>query len=331
MSKILTISIAAYNVASYIQTTLDSLVSSKYIDDLEIFVVDDGGQDDTLTIAKEYQKRYPDSIFPVHKENGGYGTTVNYSMEHATGKYFKLLDGDDWFDTDALNGLVQGLKSSDADVIITPFYSSYENGKLEKVSYIDDFGPHVQLIKNLQIDRAIGMWAITYKTEILKESNLKLPSKTFFTDIYYSLYPFAKAKTIQCIDFPVYCYRLGHDGQSVSIESRLKNIEQLLTINRNTAKFISHNSDNDNYSYLLMRATYTYKYILKNLLLLPYEKVNKDKFALYDQEIKEICLPVYQNIERLGKLGKFIWLCRKTKYQAYYLLKILYPKGIPNF
>ena len=94
MDKILTISIAAYNVEKFLRSTLNSLCEQTVIEDLEIFVVDDGSTDETLCIAQEYEKKFPDSFFAVHKENGGYGSTVNYSIAHATGKYFKLLDGD---------------------------------------------------------------------------------------------------------------------------------------------------------------------------------------------------------------------------------------------
>ena len=100
--KTLTISIAAYNMEAWIKRALDSLLDKRVIDDLEVFAVDDGGTDRTLEIAKEYALQYPNSIFPIHKENGGYGSTVNYSVKHANGKYLKLLDADDWFDADGL-------------------------------------------------------------------------------------------------------------------------------------------------------------------------------------------------------------------------------------
>ena len=54
MTKVLTVSIAAYNVEKYIRETLDSIVSTNVIDDIEILVIDDGGTDSTLSIAKEY-------------------------------------------------------------------------------------------------------------------------------------------------------------------------------------------------------------------------------------------------------------------------------------
>lgn len=84
MSKILTISITAYNVEQYIGQAFDSLIGERIIDDLEIFMVDDGGTDKTLKISKWFAEKYFDSIFSIHKENGGYGSTINTSIRLAT-------------------------------------------------------------------------------------------------------------------------------------------------------------------------------------------------------------------------------------------------------
>lgn len=75
MKKILSISIAAYNVEKFIKIALDSLLIDD-IDDIEIIVDNDGGNDNTINIAKEYQKEYPGIITIVEKENGGYGSVL---------------------------------------------------------------------------------------------------------------------------------------------------------------------------------------------------------------------------------------------------------------
>ena len=66
MGKLLTISIAAYNVEEYIRNTLDSLIVPEILDKLEVFIVDDGGNDDTLQIAREYEAKYPETFHAVH-------------------------------------------------------------------------------------------------------------------------------------------------------------------------------------------------------------------------------------------------------------------------
>ena len=131
MSKVLTISIAAYNVEKYIRQALDSLLI-KDIDKLEILVEDDGGTDGTADIVKEYEKKYPNSIKLVHKENGGYGSTINKSIGIATGKYFKQLDGDDWYDKSNLQKLVNILEKINSDVVYSPYVEVYEKNNLKK-------------------------------------------------------------------------------------------------------------------------------------------------------------------------------------------------------
>ena len=112
MNKILTISVASYNLESMIEENLTSIVNSKYIDDIEIIYTDDGGTDNTMNIVSEYAKRYPESIKMVYKVNEGPGSTVNSGIKNATGKYFKMIDGDDLVDTETLDFFIENLKNN---------------------------------------------------------------------------------------------------------------------------------------------------------------------------------------------------------------------------
>ena len=106
-----------------------SLICPDCIDALEILVVDDGGTDETMSIVQEYEKKYPNSVFGIHKENGGYGSVINTSIRRATGKYFKQLDGDDWFETENLPEFIELLRSIDVDYVfienVPQFFSMY--------------------------------------------------------------------------------------------------------------------------------------------------------------------------------------------------------------
>lgn len=96
MEKILTVSVAAYNVEKTIARTLDSCCADGVREQLEVIIVNDGSKDGTVDVVRSYCKRYPDTFKLIDKENGGYGSTLNCSIRAATGKYFKPLDGDDW-------------------------------------------------------------------------------------------------------------------------------------------------------------------------------------------------------------------------------------------
>ena len=119
MEKILTISIAAYNVSAYIKECLDSLVKCSYLDALDIVVVDDGSHDNTVEIVQKYVSKYPDSIRLERKENGGHGSTINRAVSVAKGKYFKVLDGDEWVDAVELEKLVEVLRKISSDLVLT--------------------------------------------------------------------------------------------------------------------------------------------------------------------------------------------------------------------
>ncbi|MDG2943169.1 glycosyltransferase family 2 protein [Exercitatus varius] len=327
MGKILTISIAAYNVENYIKETLDSLVASKYINELEIFVVDDGGKDNTLSIAQQYAEKFPDSIFPIHKENGGYGSTVNYSMKHATGKYFKLLDGDDWFNTQGLDSLIDILKLSTTDVIVNQIMTGSSNVDKKLITFPDNIINTDLEIMKVGVKQPIGMWAITYKTQILRDSGLILPEKVFYTDQVFCTIPFSVAKTIKFLDFDVYFYRIGRDGQSVSKESRIRNIDQTLFLCEKLVTFAKDFKDNH---YIQMRVSYYYLAAIRSILLLPITAKTLMLLKNYERKIYSISPSIYNQVEVLGKFGILIKFLRKSKYLLFWCLKLV-PRGMPNW
>ena len=106
--KLITFAIPCYNSEEYMSKCIESLLVCK--DDIEIIIVDDGSKDKTAKIADDYQKKYPETIKAIHKENGGHGSGVNVGLENATGLYYKVVDSDDWVDKDALLKVIETIK-----------------------------------------------------------------------------------------------------------------------------------------------------------------------------------------------------------------------------
>lgn len=98
--------ITVYNLEKYISGAIDSVLMQKGNFELEILVGDDGSDDKSVSIVKDYISRYPDKIrlFEMPRESG-----VNYNrversslnrinlLENATGDYICFLDGDDFY------------------------------------------------------------------------------------------------------------------------------------------------------------------------------------------------------------------------------------------
>ena len=107
--KILTVTIPSYNVEAYLEDCLESFVNSEVMDDIEVLIVNDGSSDNTVKIAQRYVDKYENTFRLINKENGGHGSTINTGVREAKGKYFKVVDGDDWVDTRSFIHLVKVL------------------------------------------------------------------------------------------------------------------------------------------------------------------------------------------------------------------------------
>lgn len=323
MEKVLTVSIAAYNVEKYIRKTLESCIVPELMDDLEILIVDDGATDSTANIVKEYELRYPQTFRFIHKDNGGYGTTVNLSMKEATGRYFRLLDGDDWFDTEGLKKLIEHLKKTDVDALFTEMFLCYpESKRLEKDTWESLVGRRIRL-SDVPANVFAGMWEFTVKTSVLREHPFELPSKTLYTDHLFLAYPIPHIREVEFLDFPLYCYRLGYDEQSVSKVSRIKHLDEILKVStevsniyKNTAKY----SGNRNYA--LERARFCHMEAYRALLLqaCSIDSMNKiknfDKRKDLDEDIVEAT--------NFGIGSKSLRFIRRTNYYGYYIVKLKY-------
>lgn len=323
--KILTISIAAYNVERYIDKALESLII-KNIDKLEVLIQDDGSKDKTSVIARKYEKMYPESIKVIKKENGGYGSTINNSINMATGKYFKQLDGDDWYDSHNLELLVKELEKINVDVIYTPYYKYFECS--QKIEIVDDLKKKQD--GNYELEKffkeinqkkfiKIMMHSLIFKTSLLKENNINCLENCFYTDNEYVLYPLLYSKKLYIFNLPIYCYRIGREGQSISIDGRRKHYGDIMKVCRrllNNVTFLSKENYKD--MYILEYISTLFNNTISNfLLILPISRKNLKKIKEFDLDIKNKNLFLYKKMEEKSKTILFF---RKSNYLLYPIL-----------
>lgn len=253
-NKLLTIVIPTYNMELYLNRCLDSLVllaNKEMFKMLQVLVINDGSKDNSLGIAKKYEEKYPTIFTVIDKENGNYGSCVNKGLELAKGKYFRILDADDWVVTDQLEKFILQLEKVEADLVLTNYSFVSQNGKqlvsMREASYgkeymIDNFDFHTT-----HNDMMFRMHAVTYKTSLLKNINLKLQSGISYTDAEYCYYPFVKASTMMFLNLDLYQYFIGREGQTVSKESMIKNFNHFYLVGIRMLKdYLSMNSYSPN-------------------------------------------------------------------------------------
>lgn len=229
MSKTLSISIAAYNIEKYIGECMDSLLVPEVLDDIEIIVVNDGSKDSTAAIVEKYAAEYPGTVVFINKENGGYGSTINASVKVATGKYYKLLDGDDWFESANLTEFIGRLKQCSCDMVLTQYTRVYEDVGLSTKLFEENY-EYGKVLPCSVINR-VTMPSITVKTELLQRNSMQITEKCFYTDVEFLCKVVSYSENFMSIPLNVYLYRCGRPGQSsYQLSNFLNHIEDHLFI-----------------------------------------------------------------------------------------------------
>jgi glycosyltransferase involved in cell wall biosynthesis len=125
--KYISFVVPCYNSQEYMEHCIDSLLIGG--EDVEIIIVDDGSTDSTGKIADNYAKKYKNIVKVIHQENGGHGEGINQGLKVASGKYFKVIDSDDWADEKAYKTLLKRIKKIDSDAIVMNYVYTYTDGR----------------------------------------------------------------------------------------------------------------------------------------------------------------------------------------------------------
>lgn len=91
---LISVIVPIYNVESYLNRCVESIVNQTY-QNLEIILVDDGSPDNCPQICDDWARK-DSRIKVIHKENGGLSDARNAGMNIATGEYISFIDSDDY-------------------------------------------------------------------------------------------------------------------------------------------------------------------------------------------------------------------------------------------
>lgn len=315
MEKILTIVIPTYNMQDYLRRCLDSLiVPEEQMAQLEVLVINDGSKDNSSAIAHEYQDKYPDTFRVIDKENGNYGSCVNRGLKEATGKYFKILDADDWYNTDVLRNVLKVLTTADSDMVITRLRTYYESRdeNVDSLSFEGVETNHIFRRNDSEFGKIdfysyIGMHKVAYRTTLLQSIGLHLQEGISYTDNEYAYYPFEHVNSVIFLNEVLYTYWIGRDGQTVTPEVMAKRSWQLYKIIDRMLD--SYSTDKDEVTH-----EFQYQYLANTCAMyyhleLMVNKASKERnlqMKNLDRKIKSIDLDLYYQIPKCSQRGLFI-------------------------
>lgn len=244
--------VAAYNVEKYLDRCIKSLVNQTLNNEIEIIIVNDCSEDNTLSIAKKYSYENENIIIINKEENQGLSEARNSGLALARGKYVAFVDGDDYVEINAYKSCYDYMETNNLEMAV--FESTYDRTNGDKIymkinSSQDLFrGDEVKTIyfkemigalPNAKTDMQIGFspWGRMYKRSVLTENNLKFQSEReiLYEDLFFALDTVGYLGSVGILHEPFYHYCENRESLTRKINpkryDRVKNMYNYLKKN----------------------------------------------------------------------------------------------------
>ena len=255
--------VPVYKVEAYLTECVESILNQTYRN-IEVILVDDGSPDRCPEICDELAVK-DKRIKILHKTNGGLSSARNAGIKASTGDYLMFLDSDDYWDSfDALKGVVDTIKSSEADVICfgyKEFFSDkniYGKGVYEEALSTCVNGKEVNLKKMFAYGVFVSSSCVkAVKAEVVKDNDIYFVEGITSEDVDWSARLLLKTNKIAVYPKSFYIYR-QREG-SIVHTIRYENLKMLA---ENVKRCVGLGSDVNDDNILTIYNNYvSYQYI----------------------------------------------------------------------
>jgi glycosyltransferase involved in cell wall biosynthesis len=243
MAAKVSVVVAVYNVAQYIEECVRSLFGQT-LSDMEFIFVDDKSSDGSLDIVKEVLKDYPGREGQVkmlfHEENQGVASTKNDGIQSASGEYVIITDPDDFVELNMMEVMYKKAKETDADMVMCDYYIFGDGKNAVHPTVSSDADGDSEKIRTDLLNRRrppLCMMRLVRRALFYKEVSA-WPVGRYAEDIVYTTVASYYSQRIVHVAVPLYHYR-SHDGSLVhSVDE-----EHLMSSYRGTVENVKIVSD----------------------------------------------------------------------------------------
>lgn len=110
----LSIIVPFFNSEKYLRECLDSILKNKvrnFAKNVEIVLIDNNSSDNSRKIAREFAKKFPETVKLFSCKTKGAAAARNVGIKKARGEYIWCIDSDDWITVDAISEIFAALKT----------------------------------------------------------------------------------------------------------------------------------------------------------------------------------------------------------------------------
>ena len=247
----ISIIVPCYNAADTIGQTLNAIRHQTY-NDYEVIAVNDGSQDNTLEILREWAAT-DDRIKIIHQCNQGVSAARNSAITQAKGDYICFVDSDDIIEEDYLEQLLGLISINDSyDLAMCGFTTSMCISKVRNYSraHLDC----MEFIRKTIVDKTLNpqIWCMLYRTDIIKHNKIMFEvGCTRGEDREFFFKYILHAKSIVYTSDKLYHYRVS----STSAMAKL-NEKSLTSIDASLRTYIYYKKYNHSMANVLLYSYY---------------------------------------------------------------------------
>ena len=234
MALKISVIIPIHNSAPFLPLCLDSLTEQKF-KDIEYLLIDDGSDDLSPSIMREYAAR--DGRFKLYTQaNRGPSAARNLGLKMANGEYISFVDSDDFLELEAYAKIWDSIeKNGKPDCLIfgaTPYPRQAPEHLWHALSprnvVYEEFRPEMLF---LEVGSRPFLWMQVFKAEIIRQHAVKMNEQIRLGEdqlFQIELLPYTK-KTVFIAE-RLYNYRWYRPGSIMHISEKNKFKKQLLHV-----------------------------------------------------------------------------------------------------
>ncbi len=175
MAKVSVI-VPVYNVEQYLSACINSILTQT-LNEIEIICVDDGSTDKSSAILDDYAKK-DSRLRVIHKENRGYGHSMNVGIDAASGEYIGIVESDDRILPDMYRTLYSAAKGNDLDIVKADVIFWWETLQYACEYHKEELNEYYGRVldctdRKLFFRFFMNTWTGIYKRSFLIENNIR--------------------------------------------------------------------------------------------------------------------------------------------------------------
>ena len=232
-----------YNNAETLADCLTS-IADQTMNDLEVFMVDDGSTDTSAEIARAQAAADPRFTLVQVPHGGSPGYTRNRGIERATGEFLAFVDADDMIPPSAYEILLHTLEKSGSDIVSGNVLRMGQDGYKQSGLHAQAIktraiGTHITRTPSLLYD--ISVWNKLFRKKFWDDSELRFPEGVVWEDLQLMTRAHVLARSVDVVTDVIYYWRQRGQGQLSITQSRtnIVNLRDRITAFSNIDAFLA--------------------------------------------------------------------------------------------